>query len=85
MFKTRLAIIEFALITFLLSGPCLAATSTFTGSLSGPAESPANASPGTGTTTVIYDSTLHTLKIEVSFSGLTGAVVIDSWLTLNLR
>jgi hypothetical protein len=46
---------------------------TYTGSLSGPAESPPNASPGTGTATVAYDPTFHSLKVTITFSGLTGA------------
>ena len=40
--------------------------------LSGPAESPANASPGTGYATVFLDTTLNTMQIDVTFSGLTG-------------
>ena len=44
----------------------------FVANLSGPAESPANASPGTGFATVTYDSVAHTLRVQVTFSGLTG-------------
>jgi hypothetical protein len=44
----------------------------FVANLSGPAESPPNASPGTGFATVTYDSVAHTLRVQVSFSGLTG-------------
>jgi hypothetical protein len=40
--------------------------------LDGPSESPANASPGTGFAEVNYDDFLHTLQVEVSWSGLTG-------------
>lgn len=40
--------------------------------LSGPNESPANASPGIGTGTVIFDTTAHTMFLTVTFSGLTG-------------
>jgi len=40
--------------------------------LSGPSESPPNASPGTGFAIVDYDSVLHTLLVDVSFSGLLG-------------
>ena len=40
--------------------------------LSGPNESPPNASPGTGTGTVDIDAVAHTLKLHVSFSGLIG-------------
>lgn len=40
--------------------------------LSGPAESPANASPGTGHASAIYDDVAHTLTVHVDFTGLTG-------------
>ena len=44
----------------------------FVASLSGPAESPPNASPGTGSAVVTYDSVAHTLRVQVTFSGLTS-------------
>jgi len=44
----------------------------FAASLSGPAEAPPNASPGTGYTTVTYDNVAHTLRVQVTFSGLIG-------------
>lgn len=40
--------------------------------LNGANESPANASPGFGTGFVNYDNVLHTLQLQVTFSGLTG-------------
>lgn len=40
--------------------------------LNGPSESPANASAGIGTGTVIFDTTAHTMFLTVTFSGLTG-------------
>jgi hypothetical protein len=40
--------------------------------LSGPNESPPNASPGTGFGQVDYDNFAHTLHVQVSWSGLTG-------------
>jgi len=40
--------------------------------LDGPSESPANASPGTGVGQVDIDEILHTMRVQVSFSGLTG-------------
>jgi hypothetical protein len=49
-----------------------AAPVTFTASLSGPNESPANASPGIGSAIVIFDIVAHTLFVDLSFSGLTG-------------
>lgn len=45
---------------------------TYTASLSGPGESPANSSPGTGFATVIFDSATHSLSISLTFSGLTS-------------
>lgn len=42
----------------------------FTASLSGPAESPPVPSPGTGFTTVTYDNVAHTLRVQITFSGL---------------
>jgi hypothetical protein len=43
---------------------------TLTATLSGPNESPPNASLGTGFVEVVYDSTAHTLGLEATFSGL---------------
>jgi hypothetical protein len=40
--------------------------------LDGPSESPANASPGTGFGTVVFDSIAHTMTINLSFTGLLG-------------
>ena len=45
----------------------------FSATLSGPNESPANASLGTGFAVVIYDATTHMLQVQVTFSGLTGS------------
>jgi hypothetical protein len=47
-----------------------AAPITYYVSLSGPAESPPNASPGTGFATVTIDPLAHTLAVDVTFSGL---------------
>src|SRR5262245_887169 len=41
--------------------------------LDGPSESPPNGSPGTGLAFVNYDDVAHTLSINATFSGLTGA------------
>ena len=40
--------------------------------LSGAAEAPPNASPGTGWATLWLDTTAHTMRLETSFSGLLG-------------
>lgn len=49
-----------------------AAPVTFTATLSGPAEAPPNASPGTGMATVIYDLVAHTMEIHAVFADLLG-------------
>ncbi len=45
---------------------------TFHATLSGPAESPPNASPGIGFAIVVIDTDAHTLHVQVTFSGLLG-------------
>ena len=49
-----------------------AAILTFEASLSGGAEAPAVASPGTGNSTVEIDTVLHTLRIQTTFANLLG-------------
>jgi len=44
----------------------------FFAGLNGANESPPNASPGTGYATVLFDTTAHTMQVDVSFSGLLG-------------
>lgn len=53
---------------------CPAAVTVYTAFLSGPAESPPNASPGSGTATVTIDSTENTMRVQVAFAGLVGNV-----------
>jgi hypothetical protein len=52
--------------------PASAHEIVYTAILSGPAESPPNASPGTGSVTVTLDLDLITLRVQADFSGLTG-------------
>jgi CHRD domain-containing protein len=49
-----------------------AITITYFADLSGPAESPPNASPGTGFAQIVVDTTAHTLLVDATFSGLSG-------------
>lgn len=49
-----------------------AQTQTYTVFLSGPNESPPNASPGTGTGVVTLDPIANTMRVQVTFSGLIG-------------
>ena len=52
-----------------------AAVFSFSASLSGDAENPPNASPGTGSGFVIFDTVLQTLRVHMEFSGLTTPTV----------
>lgn len=45
---------------------------TFTALLNGASEAPPNASPGTGSATVIFDIAAHTMDVSVILSGLLG-------------
>jgi hypothetical protein len=49
-----------------------AAILTYDAALSGPSESPPNASPGTGFAEVMIDTIANTMRVEVTFSGLSG-------------
>jgi CHRD domain/PEP-CTERM motif len=56
----------------ILASQASAAILTYDAALSGPSESPPNASPGTGFAEVIIDSIANTMRVEVTFSGLLG-------------
>ena len=56
---------------FTMTLASLASAATFSVTLTGPGESPPNASPGTGTAVVSLDTVAHRLSVSVSFSGLT--------------
>jgi len=50
-----------------------AAGVTYSATLSGPNESPPNASPGTGYVLVVIDAVAHTMEMHATFSGLIGS------------
>ena len=52
--------------------PAAAMPITFSTILTGPGESPPNASPATGSATVTIDDVANTMRVEVTFAGLTG-------------
>ena len=56
----------------LTSGMANATILHFATALSGPAESPSNASPGTGFAEVFIDLTSNTMEVIVNFAGLVG-------------
>ena len=53
-------------------GQLSASVITYTATLNGPNEAPPNASPGTGFASVIFDTTLNTMEVDVVFTGLTA-------------
>ena len=52
--------------------PAVAVESIYTAVLNGPNEDPSNTSPGTGTATVSIDLSSSTMRVQESFSDLTG-------------
>jgi CHRD domain/PEP-CTERM motif len=52
--------------------PATAHQAVYRTTLSGPAESPTNTSPGTGVATVTFDLDAFTMRVETSFGGLLG-------------
>jgi hypothetical protein len=59
-----------AVAALTLAGSAHAAVLVYQTDLSGPAESPPNASPGTGFATVTIDDAGHQMRVQVNFSGL---------------
>ena len=68
----RLTALILAAVAIGLPSVAGAAVFVYGGTLSGSAESPPNASPGTGTVLVTFDNVAHTLRVQSSFSGLTS-------------
>ena len=62
-------VLLFALVA---SSPAFAMLIPYTATLNGASEFPPNASPGTGTALVDMDTTFHTMRVQVTFSGLLG-------------
>lgn len=69
--KKFLTIFAFA-AAFFAAPASQASPVTFTAVLDGPSEAVPNASPGTGSATVIIDAALHTMDVSATFSGLVG-------------
>lgn len=54
------------------AGAANAAIFVYETNMSGPAESPPNGSPGTGFATLTWDTVLNTMRLQATFTGLTG-------------
>jgi len=70
--KTRFLALAFTIAALLAVPAAQASIVRYAASLSGPAEAPPNASPGTGFATFDYDDVANTLHIVATFSGLVG-------------
>lgn len=60
------------LAMFFCFSPAQAVVILYSATLNGANESPPNASAGTGVATVTVDTVLNTMRVQASFSGLTG-------------
>jgi hypothetical protein len=65
-----------ALAASLWAGGAHAIPILYSATLTGPAEDPPNASPGTGTALVEYDPDAHTLSLDVDFMDLLGTTTV---------
>jgi hypothetical protein len=67
--------LAFAIPLLLLALAARAVPLVFIADLSGPAEDPPTASPGTGTAEVDFDLAAHTLRVQVSFADLLSPTI----------
>jgi hypothetical protein len=63
-----------ALLVAMWAAPSPAAQQKFAFVFDGPSENPANASPGSGTGTAIFDDVAGTLALTATFAGMSGNV-----------
>jgi hypothetical protein len=66
-----------------LSAPAVAMPVVYSTLLTGSNESPANASPGTGTAEITIDAEAHTMRVVTSFSGLMAGVTASHIHVIN--
>ena len=75
--KSKLLLVfPLALATAMLLATPSAQSQVFTAFMDGPSESPPNNSPATGFATITLDLALHTLLVEVNWTGLQGTASI---------
>jgi hypothetical protein len=72
--KTRLLVL--IPLACIWASAAQAAPIVFAADLSGPAENPPNASPGTGTALVTYDPAARTLRVQVEFADLLAPTTV---------
>jgi len=71
--KTIFLSIVFTLAV-LVNAPATAGIIQFSANLDGASESPPNASPGTGTALITFDTDAQTMRVQASFADLIGTV-----------
>jgi len=72
----RIGLLALGLALFVSVPSTFAGILVYQSQLTGAAESPPVDSPGTGFTTLTYDTTAQTMRLEVSFSGLLGNTTV---------
>jgi CHRD domain-containing protein len=72
LYGTRLFLTVVVAIAVGTAAAAHAAVTSYVAILDGPSESPANASPGSGSGQVDVDPVAHTMHVHATFSGLTG-------------
>ena len=68
----RIALLLAVTVVFAIPSVGNATATAYSATLNGPNEAPPNASPGTGSTTIFYDAAAHTMRVVVTFAGLTA-------------
>jgi CHRD domain/PEP-CTERM motif len=67
-----ISVLAMACATLLGSAPAWALEVVYVGTMTGAAAVPPNASTGTGSFTITFNTDLHTMRVQASFSGLAG-------------
>ncbi len=73
----RLFILLVAASLLACTGPARASALVYLANLDGPSEAPPNASPGTGTARVDYDSVTHMMRFRATFADLIGPTTVS--------
>ena len=70
------ALVAAALIVLAVAMPAAAVPQLFVATLTGPAESPPNNSPGTGFAEITIDPDVPEMRVQLTFSGLTAGTTV---------
>jgi len=73
--KTKRLLIIVPLLLLIAAVTARAVPIDYIANLTGPSEEPPNASPGTGFADVTFDLVAHTMRVQITFSGLLGTTI----------